>query len=167
MLRRSVLTSVLVALLTTSFVEAKPIDKRAQVTIQVSQLECVAIWGHLRTRKLTSDVEQEASDRIEAHLGFVVIRNKIKSLAVEKKELRDDSFSSKRVQRSMARDDLELLIKWVTASSEYPIGSDIASVITPLRSEFQEVLAGRNPYDGTVPMSLANTPVKLAPTKTK
>jgi hypothetical protein len=140
---RRIAIGVLVCLLP-SVALARPIDKRAQVTVQASPLECVAVWSRLRGLKLTTPAESDAHRSIARAFGFADIDKRV--AAADKKPLRDADFAGPRTPRNLDRGALDQLVKWLAPSVDRPLPAESNEVLSKLTDEFAEVLVGRDPY---------------------
>jgi hypothetical protein len=138
--------TVLVALLLTSCsrsADAKPADQRALVRIMVSPHEAAVTFMHIKPRELAGKETQTADWRISKALGFPEISSFIEGAKAAKHEVTDADFSVERKERALARDDLQRLVDWIIA---WKMTAEVSAVLTPMRIEFEDVLAGRDPY---------------------
>lgn len=123
--------------------QAKPTDQRELVRVMVSQREAALTRKHIEARDLVGKEVQTADWRISKALGFPEIAAFLEGAAKAKHEVTLSDFSPDRKPRMLARDDLQRLIDWIVAVK---MTAEVSSVLTPMRIEFEDVLAGRNPY---------------------
>ena len=127
---------------------AADIDPRAEVTIQVSPLEAVSVWGRVYSKdtKITSEAQSDALMRIGKALDFDGITAKVQKLAATKKQPTNEDFKGPRTSRKIARDALDQLVMMLVPTADKPIPMELDGLFRKLRFEMREVLAGRNPY---------------------
>lgn len=141
---RSLLLVILALLMAGSARAAAP-DPRAEASVQLSETECVVILVRFKAIKLTSEAEQDAHARIGVTCAFKAIEKKL-AAAQKEKEPKEPDWATKRQVRKLARDAVEQLAKWITPSEAAPMTGDQSNYLNPIRLEFREVLAGRDPY---------------------
>lgn len=131
------------------YVRAAELDPRAEMTIQATPMECLGIWGRLQDVKAENDAQSDASAAVRKTCGFEAIEAKIKGAKKDPKGnpiLADADFSGPRIARKIPRDALVMLLDWIAPTSTRPVPLAADATLRPLRLEFREVLAGRDPY---------------------
>lgn len=111
-------------------------DKRAPVKVEVSPREAFATWIVFREHGgFKGEDDQDGAARIAEALDIAGIKAAVRANLPKATEATD--FSAKPKARSVARDDLERLVKWI---GETAIDEDTNTIVNPLKDRIQRAI---------------------------
>lgn len=133
---------VVASLLAATPAHAAATDKRAPVKVDVSPREAFGAYVVVRLRGsqvgFKGDDDQDALARVSEALDFKGIKDAVR--AKPGGSAMPTDFSDRQKVRTIARDDLERLVKWI---GETALDEDTNSIVNGLKDRFQRAIDGK------------------------
>lgn len=112
-------------------------DKRAPVKVDLSPREVLGVLSVVRLHGAQVGFKGEDDQDALARIGEAFDFRGIKEQARTKPSSTSEDFSAKAKTRTVARDDLERLVKWI---NETAIDEGTNEIVNPLKDRFQRAI---------------------------